>query len=100
MLQAAFREEDKEVSKQQIEWCGIPVIVDDSTNGLFEMPPPDEDTEQKPAFLVTQSTVDLVEQDFERYKPSLERTVEEWQEKKERFMQEKKANDQNQTDEV
>ena len=82
------------MNRQEIVWCDIPVMVDDSTNGLFEMPPPDEDPEQKPAFLVTQSTVDLVEQDFERYKPSLERMVEDWQEKKDRIMQEKKAADQ------
>jgi hypothetical protein len=42
----------------------------------------DDDPEQKPAFLVTQSTANLVRQDFERYEPSLERMAEEWQENK------------------
>jgi hypothetical protein len=65
MLQAAFRKEDKEVRRQELDRCGISVIMDDSTNGLFEMPPPDEDPEQNPAFIIMQSTVDLVEQDFE-----------------------------------
>lgn len=86
------------MSRQEIEWCGLSVVVDDSTNGLFEMTLPDEDPEQKPAFLVTQSTVDLVEQEFERYKPSLERMAEDWREAKKRFMQEKKADDQTQAD--
>jgi hypothetical protein len=92
--------EDKEVSGREVEWCGVPVVVNDSTNGLFEMTPPDEDAEQKPAFLVTQSTAGLVEQDFERYKPSLERMVDDWREAKERFMHEKKAENKNQTDEA
>jgi hypothetical protein len=37
---------------------------------LFEMFKPDDDPEQKPAFRVTQSTANLVRQDFERYEPS------------------------------
>ncbi len=57
-------------------------IIDDDTHELFEMSKPDDDLEQKPAFLVTQSTSNLVRQDFERYEPSLERMVEEWQENK------------------
>ena len=72
-------------------WCGVPVIIDNDTEGLFEMPEPDDDREQKPAFLVTQSTADLVRQDFERYKPSLERMAEDWQEDKNRFLFEKKS---------
>src|ERR1041385_2862327 len=51
----------------------VPAVIDNSTVGLFEMPVPDDDPGQKPAFLVTQSTADLVQQDFERYQTSLER---------------------------
>ena len=68
----------------------VPAVIDNSTEGLFEMPEPDDDPEQKPAFLVTQSTADLVQQDFERYKPSLERMAEDWEEKKERVLSEAK----------
>jgi hypothetical protein len=70
---------------------GVPAVIDNSTEGLFEMPEPDDDPEQKPAFLVTQSTADLVRQDFERYKPSLERMAEDWEEKKERVLSETKG---------
>ena len=65
-----------------LKWCGVSVIVDDDTHELFEMSKPDDDPEQKPAFLVTQSTANLVLKDFERYEPSLERMAEEWQENK------------------
>jgi hypothetical protein len=81
-----------EEMSEQYEWCGVHVMVDDTTTDLFEMPEPDEDPEQKPAFHVTQSTADLVPKDFELYKPSLERMAEDWQEEKERFMQEKASN--------
>lgn len=80
------------MNHQVIEWCGVPVTIDDQITELFEMPAPDEDPDQKPEFRVTPSTADLVKQDFDLYKPSLERMVEDWQEKKDRFMQEKKAN--------
>ncbi|HEV7374082.1 MAG TPA: hypothetical protein VGN95_05170 [Pyrinomonadaceae bacterium] len=73
---------------KNLTWSGVPVMIDNNTNGLFEMPAHDDDPEQKPAFLVTQATADLVRPDFERYKPSLERMVEEWQDEKQRFMQE------------
>ncbi len=56
----------------------------------FEMPEPDDDPGQEPAFRVTRSTADLVEQDFERYRPSLERMADDWREQKKRFMQENK----------
>ena len=69
----------------------LPGVIDNSTEGLFEMPEPDDDPEQKPAFIVTQSTADLVQQDFERYKPSLERMAEDWEEKKERILSETKG---------
>jgi hypothetical protein len=67
-------------SSDNLKWCGVSVIIDDDTHELFEMSKPDDDPEQQPAFLVTQSTANLVRQDFERYKPSLERMAEEWQE--------------------
>jgi predicted urease superfamily metal-dependent hydrolase len=69
----------------------VPAVIDNSTEGLFEMTEPDDDPEQKPAFLVTQSTADFVRQDFERYKPSLERMAEDWEEKKERVLSEAKG---------
>jgi len=69
----------------------VPGVIDNSTVGLFEMPEPDNDPEQKPAFIMTQSTADLVRQDFERYKPSLERMAEDWVEKKERVLSEAKG---------
>lgn len=71
-----------------LNWCGIPVIIDNSIDGLFEMPELNADLEQQPAFLVTQATADLVRPDFERYKPSLERMAEDWQEEKKQFMRE------------
>ncbi|MGI9166561.1 MAG: hypothetical protein ACR2G5_09265 [Pyrinomonadaceae bacterium] len=80
-----------EVSIKQTEWCSVPVIIDDATSELFQMPAPDEDPDQQPAFHITQSTADLVPRDFERYQPSLQRMVENWREDKERVMQEKKA---------
>ena len=69
----------------------VPGVIDNSTEGLFEMPEPDDDPEQKPAFLMTQSTADLVRQDFERYTPSLERMAEDWAEKKKRILSETKG---------
>lgn len=66
----------------------VPGVIDNSTVGLFEMPEPDNDPEQKPAFLMTQTTADLVQQDFERYRPSLERMAEDWAEKKGRILSE------------
>jgi hypothetical protein len=79
------------LESQCLLWCGIPVIVDNNTDGLFEMPEPDNSPEQKPFFRVTQSTSDLVRQDFVRYKSALERMVENWQEEKARLLSEKKA---------
>lgn len=75
------------MSMKQIEWCCVPVIVDDGTSELFLMPAPDEDPDQQPVFRVTQSTADLVPQDFARYKPSLQRMAEDWRVEKERVMQ-------------
>jgi len=50
----------------KLNWCCVPVIVDDDTTELFLMPAPDEVAEQQPAFCVTESTADLVSQDFAR----------------------------------
>ena len=72
-----------------LNWCGVPVIIDNSIDGLFEMPQLNDGLEQQPAFLVTQATADLVRPDFERYKPSLERMAEDWQEEKNQFMRER-----------
>jgi hypothetical protein len=79
---------DDEDSKT-LNWCGVPVIIDNNVEELFEMPELNDDPEQQPAFLVTQATADLVRPDFERYKPSLERMAEDWQEEKNRFMRER-----------
>ena len=76
---------------QNLMLGNVPGVIDNSTEGLFEMPEPDDDPEQKPAFLVTQSTADLMRQDFERYQPSLERMAEDWEEKKERILSETKS---------
>lgn len=75
----------------QIEWCCVPVIVDDGTSELFEMPAPDENPDQQPVFRVTQSTADLVPQDFALYKPSLQRMADDWRVDKERAMHESKV---------
>jgi len=69
-------------SSDNLKWCGVSVIIDDGTHELFEISKLNDDPDQKPAFLVTQSTANLVRQDFERYEPSLERMAKEWQENK------------------
>jgi hypothetical protein len=88
---AEARDEEAGGGPENLMLGDVPRIIDNSTEGLFEMPEPDADPEQKPAFIVTQSTADLVEQDFERYKPSLERMAEDWEEKKERVLSETKS---------
>jgi hypothetical protein len=87
----AMQDDDAERGSNNLTWCGVPCVIDDSTEGLFEMTEPDDDPEQKPDFLVTQSTADLVRHDFERYEPSLKRMVEDWQEKKGRVLSEAKS---------
>jgi hypothetical protein len=82
-----------EQGSESLMWGGVPGIIDDSTEGLFEMPEPDGDPEQKPAFIMTQSTADLVQQDFERYEPSLGRMAEDWQEDKKRALSESKSDE-------
>ncbi|MET0625493.1 MAG: hypothetical protein ABW250_21340 [Pyrinomonadaceae bacterium] len=89
--ETAAPQDDDGAGSQTLMLGEVPGVIDNSTVGLFEMPVPDADPEQKPAFIVTQSTADLVRQDFERYKPSLERMAEDWEEKKERVLAETKA---------
>ena len=67
---------------ENLTWCCVPVIIDNGTTALFAMSKPDDNPEQKPVFVVTQSTANLVQQDFERYRPSLERMAEDWREAK------------------
>lgn len=88
---AATQADGDDSGSGNLMWGGVPGVIDDSTEGLFEMPEPDDDPEQKPAFLVTQSTADLVQQDFETYQPSLERMAEDWQEDKNRHLSGKKG---------
>ncbi|HEX8556507.1 MAG TPA: hypothetical protein VF668_00165 [Pyrinomonadaceae bacterium] len=88
---AAPQADDDGDGSQTLMFGEAPAVIDNSTVGLFEMPEPNDDPGQKPAFLVTQSTADLVRQDFERYKPSLERMAEDWEEKKERVLSETKG---------
>jgi hypothetical protein len=76
---------------EQIDWCCVTVTVDDDTTELFLMPAPDEDAEQQPEFRVTNSTADLVSQDFARYQPSLQRMADNWREAKKRVMRDRKA---------
>ena len=79
------------MNKKPTEWCSIPVVVDDTVAELIHMAPPDEDEQQKPEFRVTKTTLGLVPQDFDRYKPSLERMAAHWQEEKERLIRRSKA---------
>lgn len=80
--------QDGDDDSKTLNWCDVPVRIDSSTEGLFEMSELNDDHEQQPAFLVTQATADFVRQDFERYRPSLERMAEDWQEEKTQFMRE------------
>jgi len=57
--------------------------------------PPNEDPDQQITFRVTQSTADMVPQDFDRYKPSWQRMVDNWRAQKEPVMQTKPANEMN-----
>jgi hypothetical protein len=79
----------QKTGEQKAQWCDVPYVIDDAITELFEMPAPDTDPGQEPSFHVTSSTADLVEQDFELYKPSLERMAKDWKEEKARFMQER-----------
>ena len=81
------------MSKNPTEWCCVPVIIDNETSELFQLVAPDEDPDQQITFRVTQSTADLVPQDFDRYEPSLQRMVDHWHVQKERVVQMKPANE-------
>ena len=88
---SAAEDDDHGRGSQALMLGEVPGVIDNSTVGLFEMPEPDNDPEQKPAFLMTQSTADLVRQDFERYSPSLEIMAEDWVEEKKRILSETKG---------
>ncbi len=79
------------MTDKKVEWCSIPVTIDDTVADLLNMPPPDEDADQKPEFRITKATMGLVTLDFERYKPSLERMAAHWHEEKVREMAKVKA---------
>lgn len=81
-LTEAKTQDLNDLGSENLTWCSVPVIIDNGTTELFEMSKPDDNAEQKPFFVVTQSTANLVQQDFERYEPSLERMAEDWQEAK------------------
>ncbi len=83
--EVAANQDDDDRRSESLTWCCVSVIIDNDTSELFEMSKPDDDPEQKPAFVVTQSTANLVEQDFERYRPSLESMAEDWREAKSLF---------------
>ena len=72
------------MTNKKIEWCSIPVTVDNNVAELLHITPPDQDVKQKPEFRVTKATLGLVTLDFDRYKPSLERMAAHWHEEKER----------------
>lgn len=78
----AGKDEGEDGDSSKLTWGNVPVIVDNDTDELFEMPVADDDPEQQPVFRVTQSTANLVREDFERYRSSLERMAEDWQEEK------------------
>lgn len=80
-----------EIQVKQTEWCRVAVVVDDETTELFQMPAPDENADQQPAFRVTKSTADLVSKDFGRYQPSLQLMADNWRAAKKRVMRDKKA---------
>jgi hypothetical protein len=83
--QAAVNQDENDRGSEGLTWCCLPVIIDNDTSDLFKMAKPDDNPEQIPAFVVTQSTADLVEQDFERYRPSLESMAEDWRKAKKPF---------------
>jgi hypothetical protein len=88
---AAARDTNDGSGSQVLMLGKVPAVIDNRTEGLFEMPEPDDNPGQKPTFVLTQSTADLVRQDFERYKPSLERMAEDWAVKKGRVLSEAKG---------
>jgi hypothetical protein len=87
----AAEDNNDAAAAQNLMWHNVPVIIDDDTVDLFEMPKVNDDAGQQPSFRVTQTTANLVRADFERYESSLERMIEDWQEEKARVLAEKKA---------
>ena len=83
------------MNNKRIEWCCVSVTIDDSIAELIHMAPPDQEAKQKPEFRVTKTTMGLVQLDFDRYKPSLERMAAHWHEEKEREMRKAKATAEN-----
>ena len=79
------------MNNKKVEWCSIPVTVDDTVSELLHMEPPNQQAKQKPEFRVTEATMGLVRLDFARYKPSLERMAAHWHEEKEREMKKGKT---------
>lgn len=79
------------MNDEQIEWCCVAVVVDDSVTELIHMAAPNHDARQKPEFRVTRATLGLVPLDFKRYEPSLERMATYWHEEKERQMKQAPA---------
>lgn len=80
--EAAVNQNNNDCGSESLTWCCVPVIIDNDTSDLFKMAKPNDNPEQVPAFVVTQSTADLVAQDFERYRPSLESMAEDWRKAK------------------
>ena len=74
------------MSNKQIQWCCIPVTVDDTVAELLHMTPPNQDAKQQPEFRVSKATMGLVPLDFNLYEPSLQRMAAHWHEEKEREM--------------
>lgn len=87
--EAAVNQNNNDRGSESLTWCCVPVIIDNDTSDLFKMAKPDDNPEQVPAFVVTQSTADLVAQDFERYRPSLESMAEDWRKAKKPFSSQK-----------
>lgn len=79
------------MKNKQIEWCCVPVTVDNTVSDLIYMAPPNQDAGQKPEFRVTKATMELVPQDFDRYKPSLERMAAHWHDEKTRQLSKVKS---------
>ena len=80
--EVAVNQNENGGASESLTWCCVPVFIDNETSDLFKMSKPDDNPDQMPAFVVTQSTADLVKKDFERYRPSLESMAEQWRKAK------------------
>lgn len=83
-------ESNGEVVRKGKEWSGVPVVITKSTVELVEMPAPNEDPKQQPAFLVNQGVADLIDQEFELFRPGLELMILGWQKEKERYIRKRR----------